>query len=211
MEGALRSIAPAGVTTGVRYIDAGDVVRLSPGEAAAVAGAMLTRRREFATGRVLLRTLIGTVQPILVGADRAPVLPCGVAASLAHDRLVAVAAVTRIPGLVLGIDIEPTTPLTADVAAIVLRPDEANVDAHLAFTLKEAAYKAWSRCGGRLLDHHEVRLTVAASEFTAEVLGEGMRIDGRYVRSDGRWIALAAASRAYSLGPSSDLTMGLLS
>ena len=35
--------------------------------------------------------------------------------------------------------------MSADEAALVLRPDEAGLDPRLAFVLKEATYKAW--CG----------------------------------------------------------------
>ena len=48
----------------------------------------------------------------------------------------------------LGIDIEPATPLSAGVARLILRPEERHLDPHLAFVLKEAAYKAWSELGG---------------------------------------------------------------
>ena len=112
---------------------------------------MAKRRHEFATGRALLRQLIGSDVAIPVGPDRAPVLPAGVRASLAHDHGLAVAAVTTDPRVrALGIDIEPVDPLPPDIATVVLRPDEVGLDAHHAFTMKEAAYKAWSRLGGAL-------------------------------------------------------------
>ncbi|MBK8333258.1 MAG: hypothetical protein IPL07_12960 [Acidimicrobiaceae bacterium] len=53
----------------------------------------------------------------------------------------------------LGIDVEPTDPLAAEIGGVILRDDERAMDAHLAFALKEAAYKAWSTGGGRMLDH----------------------------------------------------------
>lgn len=193
LDAALRSIAPDYVVTGSRRIDQADIELLLPSELASVARAVEKRRREFATGRVLLRALIGTQSAIPVGHDRAPVLPPGIAASLAHDHVHAVAAVTRAAGVALGVDVEPATPLAAHIAELVLRPDEGGVDAHLAFTLKEAAYKAWSRCGGRLLDHQEVRLTVDGDTFAAEVVDDGVRLEGRYVRADDRWVALVVA------------------
>lgn len=191
----LRSIAPAGVVTGVRCIDDHDLAHLLPEELAAVSSAVALRRREFASGRALLRELIGTDRAIPVGVDRAPMLPPGVAASLAHDRQVVVAAVTWSADIVLGIDVEPVDPLDADVAALVLRRDEAGIDAHLAFTLKEAAYKAWSRGGGRMLDHHDVRLTLDHGCFSAEVVDDGIQLVGRFARGDDRWIALVVAPR----------------
>lgn len=190
LEALIREIAPADVATGVRCIDERDVALLLPEELATIATAVAIRRREFASGRVLLRTLIGTDRAIPVGFHRAPVVPPGYAASLAHDRHIVVAAVTQSPGVVLGIDVEPADRLEADVAALVQRSDESDVDAHLAFTLKEATYKAWSRRGGRMLDHHDVRLTVDDGSFSAEVVDDGARFDGRFTRGADRWIAL---------------------
>jgi 4'-phosphopantetheinyl transferase EntD len=203
LDAALASLAPEGVRTGSRRIDPADVDLLHPIERSLVAQAVPRRRAEFATGRVLLRQLIGTTEPILVGPDRAPVLPPGVTASLAHDHEFAVAAVDPRERLVLGVDVEATVPLERSVAELILRPDEAGIDAHLAFTLKEATYKAWSRMGGRLLEHQDVRLdttlgsfaagSFVAGSFVAEVIGSGVRLEGRYAQAGGRWVALALA------------------
>lgn len=187
---ALRLIAPCGVRTGWRRIDPSDLAHLHPAERAAVAHAAPRRRAEFATGRVLLRELSGTTGPILVGPDRAPLLPPGVCASLAHDDELAIAAVAGAGHMTLGLDVEPAVPLDPPIAQLILRPDEQGLDAHLAFTLKEAAYKAWSRLGGGLLEHHDVRLDVAEASFRAEVLSTGARLEGRYARASGRWVAL---------------------
>jgi 4'-phosphopantetheinyl transferase EntD len=80
------------------------------------------------------------------------------------------------------------------MAAVIVRTDEGSIDAHLAFTLKEAAYKAWSRLGGRMLDFHEVRLEVGADSFVAEVLPTGTLLQGRYVNVGDRWISLVVVS-----------------
>jgi 4'-phosphopantetheinyl transferase EntD len=196
----LRSIAPPDVDVGSRVIDDADLRLLLPAERAAIARAVPVRQREFATGRVLLRSLIGTTSAILVGHDRAPVLPVGVAGSLAHDRRCAIAAVTRRPGIVLGIDIEPVDALPPSTAAMVLRPDE-DVDAHLAFTLKEAAYKAWSRAGGGMLGHHDVRVALDGRAFVASVVGTDVTISGAYGRAGDRWVALAIAGASPAPSP----------
>ena len=188
---ALQELAPHGVATGARIIDAVDLATLLPAERAAIANSVAVRQREFATGRALLRDLIGSPLEIPVGPTRTPILPAGVVASLAHDRAVAVAAVSRDPLVsALGIDIEPVTPLDDSVARIILRDDEGHLDPHLAFTLKEAAYKAWSNAGGRLLEHHDVRLTLKGTRFTAEVLGETTSLDGSFRHVTGWWVAL---------------------
>lgn len=196
LDAALHAIAPAGVRVGWRVISDHDVVSLHGVEAASIARAVPKRRREFATGRALLRELIGTSEPIPVGVDRAPVLPHGVVASLAHDDVYAVAAAADVADVALGVDVEPSGPLDEQMSAMILRPDEQGVDAHLAFTLKEAAYKAWSSCGRGMLEHHDVRISVDAWEFTADVVEHGALIRGRYGHGDGRWVALAVAHRS---------------
>ena len=73
---------------------------------------------------------------------------------------------------------------------MILRPDEAGLDAHLAFTLKEAVYKAWSAVGGELIDFDAVRLTLDGDRFSGEVVAVGRRFEGRYAAAGGRWLAL---------------------
>jgi 4'-phosphopantetheinyl transferase EntD len=90
----------------------------------------------------------------------------------------------------LGIDIEPTTPLSADLAAAILRPEEQALDAHLAFVLKEAAYKAWSALGGSLLDHHDVLVRLDGPRFRACVLEGRTVFDGRFHVTGDRAVAL---------------------
>ncbi len=188
---ALRAIAPDGVVVGARSIDVVDLDALHAAEASVVASAVPKRRREFATGRALLRLLLGADVTILPGPTRAPVLPPGVCGTLAHDDRLAVAAVTRRPSIAaLGVDIEPATPLADDIAEVVLRPEERLLDAHLAFTLKEAAYKAWSGLGGRILDHHEVSLTVRDGRFDARVVDDGLTLTGAWTVAGGRYVAL---------------------
>jgi 4'-phosphopantetheinyl transferase EntD len=190
---ALASIAPAGVVTGARRINGDDVSHLAPAELAAVERATAVRRHEFASGRWLLRSLLGSADPILVRPDRRPQLPAGACASLAHDSAFVVAAVTRDPRIVaLGVDIERVAPLAIDVAALILRRDERDVDPLLAFTLKEAVYKCWANAGGdQVLEHHDVRLDVSGGRFSARVDVDGSVIAGRHARVGDRWVALA--------------------
>jgi len=135
-------------------------------------------------------------EPILVGPTRAPMMPTGTRGSLAHDRAIAVAAISVDPAVVaLGIDVEPAVPLDADMARIILRHDEIGLDAHVAFTLKEAAYKAWSNEGGPILDHHEVRLTVEPGRFQATVLADRAVYEGSWAIVAGRIVALVSVHR----------------
>ena len=196
---ALRSLAPAWVRTGVRTIDMRDMDGMWPSEHAAVAGAIDRRRAEFATGRALLRQLIGDDVEIRVGPDRRPLLPPGVTGTLAHDQEIAVAATTtRSTCCALGVDIEPYAVLAPDEARMILRPEERHLDAHLVFVLKEAVYKAWSSLGGRMLDHHEVVVDVDDSgrDFTAIVESAPAMFSGSYVVTENRCLALVVVEEA---------------
>lgn len=196
---ALRALAPPTVSTGALAVTAALVADLHPDEAALVATSVAKRRNEFATGRALLHRLLDTDQPILRGRAGAPDVPAGWTVTLAHDRDVAVAAATRDASVAaLGIDVEPDTPLTADLAAVILGDGEGTIDAHLAFCLKEAVYKAWSATGGGMLDHHDVRLDLGPHRdshqtFTGLVIGADVLFHGRYRRTAGRWLALVVA------------------
>lgn len=191
---ALASLAPAGVRTGARLISPADVAGLHDVERAVVARAVDKRRNELATGRALLRDLLGADVAIPVGPTRAPVLPHGVVGSLAHDREVAVAAITSDPAVAaLGVDVEDDATLSDGMARLILRPDERGLDAHLAFCLKEAAYKAWSTLGGRLIDHHDARLSTIGDAFTAEMDGR-LVVPGRFTHAGSRWLALAVVA-----------------
>jgi 4'-phosphopantetheinyl transferase EntD len=188
---ALHALAPVGVRVGHRRITTGDIADLRGVEVAYVRRAVVARQREFASGRALLREMIGYDGAIPAADDRSPLLPWGWRGSLAHDREFAIAAVSSERSVAaLGIDIEPATVLGPEVAALVLRPDEAGLDAHLAFTMKEATYKAWSSLGGRLLDHEDIRLSATAATFRANVVPDRAFFAGTWVRAADRWIAL---------------------
>lgn len=192
MQGALCEVTPAGVRSGSRAITAGALERLLPAERMAIDGAIARRRHEFASGRALLRELMGVDEPITVGPAREPVAPAGWRCTLAHDAEVVVAAATDDPRWVaLGIDVELVGSVRPDEAPVVRRADEIDLDPTLVFVVKEAVYKAWSTCGGWMVDHHEVRITATGGRFDAMVVGRH-RIGGRYARADDRWVALAA-------------------
>lgn len=188
------------VVVGVRRIRARDRAGLHPAERAAMARAVDRRYDEFATGRALLRALLGTDVTIPVASDRRPDLPAGTVASLAHDDAFAVAVVARDPvtdGIAaVGVDIEPVRPLEAEVAAVVTRPDEREIDALLVFCAKEAVYKAWSHGGGGLLEHHDVRVHLDGATFTASVVDHGTEMVGVWALAGGRYVTLAVRHRA---------------
>ena len=197
VERTLRELAPEVVRVGAAPIDPADESRLHPEESAIVASAVAKRRREFASGRALLRRLLGTDGPVTVLASRAPQLPAGVVASLAHDDEVVVAAVSTDASVVaLGVDVEPVGAVGADVADAVRREDERELDPTWVFVAKEAMYKAWSTGGGRFRRHDEVRVTAGErGSFSATVLAEGRVFTGRSAVAGGRVVALVVVTR----------------
>jgi 4'-phosphopantetheinyl transferase EntD len=195
-------MAPRWVRTGVRRIGPSDITALWPIERRAVAGAVDHRQAEFATGRALLRSLIGQEVAIPVGAMRRPVWPVGVTGTLAHDHELAVAAVsTRASPCALGVDVEPATVLPDDMAKVICSAQELHLDAHLVFVLKEAAYKAWSSLGGGLLEHHDVLVRVEPQgSFRATILPTATTFTGRYAFVGARHLALIASDRHERVG-----------
>jgi 4'-phosphopantetheinyl transferase EntD len=156
-------------------------------EAAAVAGAVAERRREFATvrycARKALRQLgLGAV-PLLPDADGAPRWPAGVVGSMTHCRGYRAAAVARACEIcAVGIDAEPHAALPSEVFDLVVRGEErarlsalagVHPDVHwdrIVFSAKEAVYKAWFLLTRRWLDFPDVSATVRVDgTFSARV------------------------------------------
>jgi 4'-phosphopantetheinyl transferase EntD len=190
--------------SGVAVIaDTADVAALHPTEAVAVERAVAGRRAEFVAGRALLRRLLddGHGEPVVVPAapDRRPVLPAGVIASLAHDDefVVAIAERDAPAGVTVGVDLERVGAVGAELAATVLRDDEAGLDPTVAFCAKEAAYKAWSMAGGPLLEHHDVHVTLVGATFTADV---DAALDGPAMSLAGRWAVAAGRVLTVAVG-----------
>jgi 4'-phosphopantetheinyl transferase EntD len=184
-------------------------------EAAAVAGAVAERRREFGTvrhcAREALRQIGVPAAPILPDADRAPRWPVGVVGSMTHCAGYRAAAVARSGDLrALGIDAEPHAALPDEALDLVLRDEErarlraladASPDRHwdrIVFCAKEAVYKAWFPMTRRWLDFADVSATLNLDgTFVAR-----LRVHDPHAELDsfgGRWmvgrgLVLAAAS-----------------
>ena len=157
-----------------------------------MSGAVPGRRAEFASGRALLRSLIDDDVPIPMMADRRPLLPSGIRASLAHDERLVVAVSSRSDDIVsLGVDIEPYQTLEPGVASIIARDDELDIDPLVLFCIKEAVYKAWSQSGGGFLEHGDVRVELEGPTFTAEVIGHVLVLQGGWRLVDERCVAVA--------------------
>src|SRR5918999_5953188 len=101
---------------------------MHPLEAAAIAGAVTERRREFGTVRYCARNALVRLGvaagPILPDADGAPRWPAGVVGSMTHCAGYRAAAVARAGEVrSVGIDAEPHAALPAEVLDLVVRDD----------------------------------------------------------------------------------------
>ncbi len=186
-----------------------DDLDLFPEEAAVVAGAVGSRRREFAAVRRCARSALaglGVARVPLLRDDRgAPCWPAGVVGSMTHCAGYAAAAVAWSATVrAVGIDAEPHDPLPDGVLDVVAGSDEAEAVARLRalrpevcwdrvlFSAKESVYKAWYPLTGGWLDFEQVHvdLDVATAGFVArlDVPDHGARpLPGRILR--GRWAA----------------------
>lgn len=187
----------------------GDPLPLHPLELDAVVRARPVRLREFAMGRSCarraLRALGAQAAAIPRGIDRAPEWPAGVVGSISHCRGYCVAAVAwRAVHAGVGIDVERFQRLPADILSIVVSPSEADqlralgkFDlaewATVAFSAKEALYKCYYPLARRILEFHDVALTLTTDGGFTGVLqnadapsaGGSRRFRGRFVVREG--------------------------
>ncbi|WP_328663506.1 4'-phosphopantetheinyl transferase family protein [Streptomyces sp. NBC_00328] len=180
---------------------------LLPEEAARISGAVVERRREFATVRHCAREALGIlgVAPValLPGPQGEPRWPDGVVGSMTHCagyRAAAVAPAAELRSL--GIDAEPDLPLPDGVFdAIACSEERARMArmsgaAHpdrLLFSAKESVYKAWFPLTRRPLDFSEASLVFTCDgTFAAHLLVPGPEhAGGRLQMFHGRWAATA--------------------
>lgn len=175
-------------------------------EAALVARAVEKRQREFAAGRVLARELMERMgvapAPLLRGEDRVPLWPEPVVGALSHtDQVVMAAVANRDASAVraLGLDAEPDVPLDEELRPLILTPRETSwlleqpaeqrgFLGKLAFSAKEAVYKAQYAFSRTMLDFQEVELLLLpdAPAFEARLPEKVVDMVGRRTLA-GRW------------------------
>ena len=171
---AMMSMAPPGIRLGCRTIRVGDEDLLLPEEQHAVTTRNLEARRASGAARHLARDLMAELGHPVVAIGRGrfgqPIWPAGVVGSLAHDRVMAAAAVVSGPANVsLGIDIEPAEPLPDDALPLVMTVGDelGTASRHLAgrilFAAKEAIYKAVHPLDGIILNHDDVVVSLTTS------------------------------------------------
>jgi 4'-phosphopantetheinyl transferase EntD len=184
---------------GVRLIAEGDERHLTGAEALQFRNSALSVRRASGAARAAARELLdraGAHPPwdLCKQASGAPQWPSGFSGSLAHDPDVAVAVVAPSRHLrSVGVDIEPATPLPAELLHLVATSAEISeisgdlVRAKLLFCVKEAVYKATNVLDGIYLEHHDV-----AFSFSSQIATVKDRWDLKvHILSYPRLIALA--------------------
>jgi 4'-phosphopantetheinyl transferase EntD len=146
--------------------------------------AVRSRQNEFSTGRMLAAQALGELgahaSPVLRGSMNEPVWPTGVVGSITHTKDVCLVAVAKTKHLIgLGIDIEADRAEFANLAHLILRPEEAaatsrqtqseTASSRLAFCAKESVYKAIYNRANRFVDFQEVLVEIepGAGFFTA--------------------------------------------
>lgn len=171
------------------------------------------RRREFIAGRAHARQVLeslGLVNPSLpVGKNRAPVWPAGFVGSISHGGalVLAVAAPgTRLAAI--GVDVEPSTPLEADLLERVCRPEEwarlrgspdCRQRAKLVFSAKESVYKCLAPRMGIFMEFFDLEIIFDVSRQAFRTQGHGPVANlihpgtllGSYGEAGGFWLTCA--------------------
>ena len=213
LERHLRS-ALAAMATGPFAVAAAPIASehgLFPEEAALVAGAVSSRRREFAAGRCCARralALLGCpLRPLPMGAVREPLWPAGFAGSISHGERFAAAlahpAPTGLPRM--AIDLIDRLDANAYLAILpaVAHPAESPRDGHAAarlFSAKEAAIKILSPALGTFVDMRDLEATRTDDGFDITARREGLALRVRTLEVQG--IILSLAVRGSRRGPS---------
>lgn len=170
-----RGILPPGCA--VAATDPRRTYPLLPGEV--LRGAVVRRLVEFSAGRHAARVaLAGLGLPtaaIPQGADRAPVWPPGISATITHSASACLAAATR-GQRGLGLDLEEDRPLDPALWDTVLsaaerdwaeaQPDPGRA-ALMVFSAKEAAYKAQYPLSRQMLGFDAMEIRFEGAAFAA--------------------------------------------
>jgi 4'-phosphopantetheinyl transferase EntD len=203
----IADILPGGVMVEEAFGDLPEV-ELFPEEEAAVARAVLKRRREFATARACARAALARlgIPPVAItsGTRGAPQWPAGVVGSITHCDGYRACVVARESDVVtIGIDAEPHGALPHGVLDLVSSSGERAGLAELSaavpgvywerilFCAKESVYKAWFPLARRWLGFEDAYVDIdpANGTFSARLLVDGPIADGAPLTGfDGRWI-----------------------
>lgn len=157
------------------------LARLHPEERALVTAERGRRQIEYAGGRLAAREAARVAgidwPPLLSGAEREPLVPPGVTASISHKNDLAIALVARSQHGLVGIDLEGDGRNRMTIASKVCRPEElAEVEAlpeperwpavMTRFAVKEAVYKAVYPIVRHFFGFQAARVAVPSGEVT---------------------------------------------
>jgi 4'-phosphopantetheinyl transferase EntD len=199
----------------------GDTSGLWPEEEAAVAGAILNRRLEFAAGRSAareaMRRLNGVEAPIPMNLDRSPCWPPGIVGSISHTSDTCLAVVGhQAEWLSIGIDMEPYQGIEESLWSMLCTPEELR---HVyqgpptqretrvgeLFAAKEAFYKWHYPQKKTLFEFQDVcvhwsldRRAFTVSAHDGIHLKTMERLKGLLLTIEDHVIALCATSRAHA-------------
>jgi 4'-phosphopantetheinyl transferase EntD len=188
LQTAMQSLTLPGILVGHRVIQPGDESVLLATELATITSPVPDKRRASGAARIVGRQLLQQLgiadSAIPKRVSGAPLWPDGVTGSFAHDQTVAVAAagLRRDVGA-LGIDVEPATPLPADMLELVtsaterLGADGDPLRGRVVFAVKEAVYKAVHPLDGKFLDYHDIAVDLAAQRAVTKT---GRMLDIRF-------------------------------
>jgi 4'-phosphopantetheinyl transferase EntD len=150
--------------------------------------AVQKRRREFTAGRNAARAALAELgcapAAIPIGEKREPIFPPGISGTITHTQdYCAVAVIRTGEVLAIGVDAELNEPLSGELRRMIVGPHEeaallaalgnaACDGAKLAFSIKEAFYKAFYQRAQLFLDFRDafVSVDVQRGEFFLRVL-----------------------------------------
>jgi len=173
---------------------------LMPEEALCAARLRGKRRLQFTSGRhfarVAMKRLVGFSEPILRDDQRRPIWPAGLIGSISHSEQLAAAAVASGALRGVGIDVESANRVGSDqqrlhrklfTDAECARNWADSRQGSVAFSAKEAAYKAINPLVGKYISLREVEVDIdwARSHFRVRYLGRhapNRQLDGGFGR-----------------------------
>ena len=174
---ALNALSYPGLAIGYRIISLGDEHSLMRKELPAFATSVTKVQRASGAARCVARNLLkemgfpACALPRLSSGETD--WPAGIVGSLAHDSLIAVAALGPASSMAaVGIDVEPAELLPRGLLNIVATPrerqriDDDPYQGRLLFAIKEAVYKAAYSLDHIFLDHHEVEVHIPERRAT---------------------------------------------
>ena len=205
----IERVLPPQIAAAESFGDISDAVLLLE-ERAAIARAVESRQREFATARACARTALTRLgQPaaaVLPGPRGAPQWPEGVVGSITHCAGYRAAAVALTRDVIsIGVDAEPNEALPdhgmLELIALDSERDRLGKLAarmssicwdRLLFSAKESVYKTWFPLAQRWLGFESADIHIDAEQgtFTARLLIPGLLVRGSPLSVlRGRWVA----------------------